>query len=286
MLPAYGCRLLLGFILVPSVAATILARRRATLSQRAKQGAPVLQHGPGGGLPADSPIFRKIVEAVRDMDAAPDEVLTVAAAMRSVLSLVQGCDYVTITQLKGDKPPSSIHWTHETALQADQAQYDLHEGPCLDASKQDGILHSHNLPIERRWPCWTPRACDLGIGSVLAVPLATKRSRLGALNLYAARPDAFTQDDMEVGFRIAASIAVALVHAKTEEAAEAALQSRTVIGQAEGILMERFNLSPDAAFGVLVRLSQSENVKVRDIAADLVRTRRMDQEGRWDNPGQ
>ncbi len=98
---------------------------------------------------------------------------------------------------------------------------------------------------------------------------------LGALNLYSTRLDAFDEDDLAEGLALAAHAAVAMTAAQEAEHLRTAMDTRTVIGQAAGILMERFDLTEDHAFAVLVRVSSTTNTKLRQVAADLVRTRKM-----------
>ena len=103
---------------------------------------------------------------------------------------------------------------------------------------------------------------------------STGRS-LGALNLYGRDKSAFTSDDIEDGVALAAHVAVALAGAQQVENLERAVGNRTIIGQATGILMERFDLTSDRAFGALTRLSQQQNVKLRQVARQIVETREL-----------
>lgn len=109
--------------------------------------------------------------------------------------------------------------------------------------------------------------------SALCFQLFTDQDNLGALNLYSTDLDGFGDDDYENGLALAAHVAVALAAAQEVESLNSAVASRTVIGQAEGILMERYDLQAEEAFAVLRRVSQDSNVKVAEIASDLVRTR-------------
>ena len=102
--------------------------------------------------------------------------------------------------------------------------------------------------------------------------LFTTQNSYGALNLYSERPDAFDADDQAVGMALAAHVAVALAAIRAIESRDLAIARRTIIGQAEGILMERFSLDADQAFSVLRRVSQDSQRKLYEVAADLVRT--------------
>ena len=111
------------------------------------------------------------------------------------------------------------------------------------------------------------------MGSIVSYRLFTTKDTLGALNLYSRKTNAFDTDDIYNGQALAAHVAVALSASQHVEQLELAISTRTVIGRAEGILMERFDLSADKAFAVLRRVSQRRNVKLNQVAAELVRTR-------------
>ena len=117
----------------------------------------------------------------------------------------------------------------------------------------------------------------LGLLSILSYRLYSTDENLGALNLYGRSRSALSTDDIHDGIALAAHVGVALASAQEVENQEKALGARTVIGQATGILMERFDLAPDRAFAVLSRLSQQKNVKLRQLAEPIVFS--------WAHPG-
>jgi GAF domain-containing protein len=132
---------------------------------------------------------------------------------------------------------------------------------------------------EDRWPDYALHAAELGVGSSLSVPLPFQGATIGALNNYATTPRAFDEDDVRLGEEVAAFVAIAVGNA--EAAARAtddvlnmrrAMESRAVIEQAKGILMERFKVTSEQAFTVLTHASQRSNVKLRDIAEELTAT--------------
>ena len=116
-------------------------------------------------------------------------------------------------------------------------------------------------------------AKELGVASIVSYRLYTTEDTLGAMNLYSTDPDAFDADDVNNGQALAAHVGVALAASQNAEHLEMAISNRTLIGRAEGILMERFDVSPDQAFAVLRRVSQHRNVKLNRVAEELVRTR-------------
>ena len=153
-------------------------------------------------------------------------------------------------------------------------QHERDEGPCLDALRQDHTVLSNDLSQDDRWPRWGPQVVErLGLRSSVSYRLFSTEGNLGALNLYAKKASAFSAEDIHDGLALAAHVGVALAAAQEVEQLEKALGGRTVIGQATGILMERFDLDPDRAFSVLSRMSQQKNVKLRELAEQIVTSR-------------
>ncbi len=164
--------------------------------------------------------------------------------------------------------------TDSRVAEAQQLQLELDEGPCLDALRDDApdVVWAADLEHESRWPTWTPRARALGYRSVLSMGLRTTGRRFGSLNVYSARPDAFGVDDRAVAALMAQHASLALASQVDRETLGHALDSRTQIGVATGILMARYDVSQEQAFGVLRRYSQHANVKLREVADRVVET--------------
>ena len=167
------------------------------------------------------------------------------------------------------------------ATDLDEAQYDRGHGPCLHAARSGELTEIIDTRADDRWPDYLPRAVERGNLSSLSIPLAIDSDEqvTGALNIYARRPDAFDEDSRAVATRFGpyASVAAGNLYAyqsarRTADNLQAALESRAVIDQAKGILMERYKLTADRAFQLLARASMDSNRKVRDIADDLVHT--------------
>jgi GAF domain-containing protein len=165
---------------------------------------------------------------------------------------------------------------YERALWTDQVPYELGQGPCLDAVWRQDTFAIDDLATEPLCGDWSRRvAAETGIRSGLSLQLFTDPEAAvsrGALNLSAPRPRSFDPDTRAEAVALAAHAAIALESAQTEAHLRSGLVTRTVIGQAEGILMERLRITADQAFGVLSRLSQHRNVKLRDVARNLVET--------------
>jgi GAF domain-containing protein len=155
---------------------------------------------------------------------------------------------------------------------ADELQYTLDEGPCLRAAEQGGAYLIVDTRTDPRWPRWGPAVAELGLGSVLSIHLFTDRRVLGALNLYYESKDDFSDDEVEVARVVAAHASVALAKLRSERDLWRAIDSRHLIGQAQGMLMERFKLSSEKSFSVLRRYSQQHNIKLSEVAGELIRT--------------
>ena len=128
-----------------------------------------------------------------------------------------------------------------------------------------GDLHS-----DRRWPTWGPRVADMGVHSVLSVQLSTPSEVLGALNLYAERRQAFDGDDVDAALIFTTHAANALGTARLVTGLQTAMESRHLIGVAQGILMHTYDLDLDRSFELLRRYSSTTNTKLREVARHVV----------------
>jgi len=218
-------------------------------------------------------LAEKLAEVAREL-ASEDVEHTLEKAERLAVDVVGACDAAGVTVVREKQVETPLH-TEELARRGDELQHQLGEGPCLDAITADDLIVSRDLATEQRWPKWAPAVVEeLGLRSLMCVQLFTSEQTVGALNMYSRQPDAFDEKvDRPEAQALAAHIAVALASAQEVEGLNIALTSRTVIGQAEGILMERFGLSAERAFQVLQRVSSHTNTKLRAVAEELVRTR-------------
>ena len=167
--------------------------------------------------------------------------------------------------------------TDERINPADQAQYDTNKGPCVDAFKSGEVQYFDGTTVEPRWRQYAETAADCGVYSTLSFPLRLKEEVIGALNFYSRERGALRPGQRVEGSLFAAQAAVTISNAQAYLAKEAqisqledGLQTRTMIGQATGLLMAQEGLSSDEAFQKLVQVSQSTNIKLRDIAQRYV----------------
>lgn len=225
-------------------------------------------------VPSHDAFNRELASAARDMqdDDSPREAMDRAVLIAT--EIIPGCDAAGVCVVyRGDRIDTHATSTDELR-QVDALQHELDEGPCLDALQREDTVQSHDLSTDGRWPEWGPQvAASVGLHSIVSYRLFSSDQNLGALNLYGTSRSAFTSDDIHDGLALAAHVGVALAAAQEVENLQKALGGRTVIGQATGILMERFDLPADRAFSVLSRMSQQKNVKLRQLADQIVTTR-------------
>jgi GAF domain-containing protein len=177
--------------------------------------------------------------------------------------------------IRGKGKIETVVPTSPTVSKAHDRQIELGEGPCIEVLHEDdsGTYIIGDTASDRRFPTWGPEAADLGLRSVISAALDTRQKRLGSLNIFSSEPHAFDLDDLAVIDIFSRRAARALAVAEEKVGLTAALDTRKLIGQAQGILMERFDIDGDRAFEVLIRESQTRNVKLRAIAEWLVEHR-------------
>jgi GAF domain-containing protein len=215
--------------------------------------------------------------AVRVLHAAADECGQLELAVDLAVRLVGGCDHAGVSIVDG-RSISTPAGSDEVVSRGDALQYELDEGPCVDSVRWHETVVSHDLRREERWPRWTPRALnDLGIQAMMSLRLYSDSRTYGALNLYADRAEVFEREDYAIAQALAAQISVALAARREIRQRSVAMTNRTVIGQAEGIIMERLGIDADEAFAYLRRMSQTENRKLVSICNEIVESRQLPQ---------
>jgi GAF domain-containing protein len=236
----------------------------------------------GEGLPAVdrdalSEIALNFSETARILFSAGSVTDTLASVVDLAVATIEGCDFAGIFLIEGDVVTTPVH-TDPIVVEIDALQHQVSEGPCLDAIAHRLVFYADDLDDDLRWPHFAAHATTAGIRSVLALPLAAN-SHLGALNLYARYPAAFGIVDRAKAAILASLASLALTVAQSHEDEErradnlhAALASRETIGEALGILMERERITAGQAFDILRRASQHLNIKLREVAQNLVNT--------------
>ena len=210
---------------------------------------------------------------VRDDDSLDTTLERVAEL---AVEVIDGCDSCSVTMQAAGMFLTATS-TDAIARVVDADQYRVNDGPCLDAIREGRVNRVDEVSAERRWPAFCRLAEQHGICSFLAVPLEVRGEVVGALNLYSRAPRGFDRLDEELArlFRSQAAIALANAHVfrSTRELADQlqqAMSSRAVIEQAKGILMAQHRCDPATAFALLTGMSQSRNLKLREVAAQVV----------------
>jgi hypothetical protein len=221
-------------------------------------------------------LSRLIADVARSLQAEEGSGDTMDLAVTLAIEIVDGAEQAGITLVHRGRIVETPASTSEAAIAADRIQQELGEGPCLTAIRDEEVVSCPDLAAEERWGKWGPRtAAETGIGSMLCFRMFTQKERLGALSLYAAAPRAFSGADVESGLSFAAHTAIAIAVARQDENMDIALDSRSLIGQATGIVMDRYDIDAVRAVAVLRRISQQSNVKLHEVAVELIRTRHL-----------
>jgi GAF domain-containing protein len=194
---------------------------------------------------------------------------TLSRITAAAVELIPHVAYASITVRHQDGRLETVSPTDDALEVLDEKQYALREGPCYDAATDRAQVVSDDLGSDPRYTNYGPLAVAAGIFSQAAFRLFERNGTEGALNLYSTDCGAFTDlDGVAALFRSQAGIAVAYAH-EVQNLTEA-LETRTTIGKAMGIVMERYRLNDERAFAFLTRLSQHRNVKLRLVAEEMV----------------
>ncbi len=184
---------------------------------------------------------------------------------------VPGFDHVGISTVHSGGKVETRACTGDLVLDLDAVQYELGEGPCVDSLHEADVVVAPTIRHDQRWPRYVPSAVERGVRSQLAVRLyLDEEGTLGGINFYSTTSEDLDPDAEPIAELFAAHAAVALGYSRDVDNLNQALRNRQLIGQAMGILMERYDLTEDRAFAFLVRASSHGNTKLREIAKELV----------------
>jgi ANTAR domain/GAF domain len=193
---------------------------------------------------------------------------TLSAITRAAVRTLPDVQEASISILHGDGRLDTVAPTDPVLYALDAAQHDLGEGPCLDASEHGVHVISPDLRADERFPRYARAAAEFGFVAQVGLSLFRRSDSRGALNLYSQRPGSF-RDLADLAPLFAEQTALALGYALEIGNLTRALETRSTIGQAVGIVMERYQLDERSAFAFLTRLSQHGNVKLREVAAEI-----------------
>jgi GAF domain-containing protein len=233
---------------------------------------------PSATLPSDDPEYvsdwalamaelaRELQSTVEDLDG------TLAGITIGAVGIIPGVDFACVTVVTKEGEVSTLAATDPAAGKVNAVQQQAQQGPCLTALWQDPTVRAVDLSTETRWPVYTAAARELGIGGVMSVRLYVQDHVLGALSLYARSTEVLGDESMEIASMFAAHAAIAFAAAEEHAQLLAAIDSRDTIGQAKGILMERYKLTDRQAFSLLVKISQNTNIPLRQVVRQLTET--------------
>ena len=183
------------------------------------------------------------------------------------------CSYAGLIVIHDGRCAETVAATHPLVADLDAIQMECGEGPDLEViADRHGVLVP-DATREQRWPRWAQRVAETGVRSMLGTRLYTTSTVIGSLNFYDTQTEKFGAEDVDVAHLLARHAAVAMECARDTEHLWKAIDARNLIGQAQGILMERFGVSADQAFAVLRRYSQDHNLKLQLVAQRLIEGR-------------
>ncbi|MBB4692660.1 GAF and ANTAR domain-containing protein [Paractinoplanes abujensis] len=222
-----------------------------------------------------------------ELEVQPDEVLEqLSRAARAIRAEEPAGLTAIVTQATATIPPAI--WAGLIELEntrlvpratlgepprvLDRLQQERGAGPCVDAARQQRVIVVDDMTTDDRWPEFSAVAVREGVCSMLCVPLWVDNLRLGTLSLYGERTAAFGESERRLAAVYGTLAALALADGQRVAQLTAALETRDLIGQAKGILIERLRITPDAAFDLLSTISQNSNQKLVSVAERLVNT--------------
>jgi GAF domain-containing protein len=218
--------------------------------------------------------FARLAMELHDASSVDETIDTVVQFALQALN----CSYAGVALSARGSQPKVAAVTDPVVADVYGPQLAAGSGPLVTAMRERTTVLIRDTTTDSRWPEWASTVAALGVRSVLDVPLATgsgARTSVGVLGLYSPEPDAFDEDDEAIAHILARHASVALASARHEETMAQAVDARKLVGQAMGILMERFDLDGDRAFAILRRYSQDTNTKLRDVAQQLIDTRKL-----------
>jgi GAF domain-containing protein len=223
------------------------------------------------GAPAGAGLARELSELARDLQSLPDEAQVQQHIVDAALREINGASAAGI-MIVNRREVTTTAQTAPLVADVDRAQYEAGEGPCLTSLREEVTVRADDLSTDERWPRFAQAALALGVRAMLSFQLFVEGDNLGALNIYRTEPDGFDEQAESAGLLLASHAAVALADARVEHHLRMALESRDVIGQAKGILMERYRFGAQHAFEMLLVLSQHRHQKLRDLAEEIAAT--------------
>lgn len=215
----------------------------------------------------------QMADLAGDLQASHDDLeVTLDSITSAATEVIPGVDFACVAVVSKDGEVNSLSATDPAAEKINAVQQQVQRGPCLSALWDEPVVHVADTRHDARWPEYAAAAADLGVVAVLSLRLYVQDHVLGALSLYSRRPGGFGPESIELATIYARHASLGFAHAEETAQMQTAIDHRDVIGQAKGILMERFKITGRQAFRILVKASQNTNVSLHRIAARLADT--------------
>jgi GAF domain-containing protein len=230
-------------------------------------------------MPDPSPLDKSLAELSKFFVGDKTMLDTLHRVATLATDAVASAEFCGLTMLVDGETRTGV-FTDPACPEIDQAQYDADSGPCLDAFRTGDILRIDSTADDNRWPQFSAACAEHGILSTASFPMLIDDVRHGALNLYSKQKAAFGSDEIVSGRQFAAQAGVVIAYARSywnarqlSENLSTAMEHRAEIEQAKGIIVGASGCTPDEAFELLVKQSQHENRKLREIAIELVQSK-------------
>ena len=225
---------------------------------------------PQGGRPiAAAALVQRLGDLARELQHKEDTDSMLAGIVHAALELVPHAHDASVSLISGRRTIDSRAASSDLPRRIDALQSETGQGPCLDASYEERVVSVPDLSTDPRWPDFARQAYQLGARSMLSFQLFVNGDHLGALNLFGKEVGGFDAESVRIGALVAAHAAVALAGNQQVSQLTQALDTRDLIGQAKGILMERYKITAQQAFLLLSRASSELNIKLHDLAEQL-----------------
>jgi GAF domain-containing protein len=223
-------------------------------------------------LPAHD-LAQRMAELARSVASPRDIEAVLSDVTSTAVELLDGADTAGVLLVSKGGKFESLSGTSELIYEVDRLQEKHNTGPCVDAAVNELVVRTEDFETETRWGDYSRQVCKLGVRSSISFKLYTGDRTAGALNVFSRSPHSFDADSEMIGSILAAHAAAAILASRESHQLQAALLSRDLIGQAKGILMERFKVDAVGAFDMLRKLSQQMNVKLAGVSQRVVDTR-------------
>lgn len=251
----------------------------AHMTSRSGKSTNAAEHEPW----LDTKLAGRLSELARELQQEQDTDALLTDIVHAALDLIPHAAEASVSLVMGRRTVQSRAASGELPRIVDALQSATGQGPCIDATYRERIVRVPDMGHDERWPEFAKAAHDAGARSMLSFQLFVEGDNLGALNLYGDDVDVFDEESEQVALLVAAHAAVAFSDRQEITQLNQALATRDLIGQAKGILMERFKVDAQQAFQILTRASSESNLKLRDVADHLTASGEILTRGRKDS---